>query len=85
MSSADPRYHRFFTHRSFKTPRPIAAILAALGSMAVEGPVLQWVVRVSRGLSIEFARSRRRFLAPHRTLRPPCTKSSTTPLISAYA
>ncbi len=36
-------YHRFFTHRSFKTPRPMAAILAALGSMAVEGPVLQWV------------------------------------------
>ncbi len=35
-------YHRFFTHRSFRTPRPIAAILAALGSMAVEGPVLQW-------------------------------------------
>jgi stearoyl-CoA desaturase (delta-9 desaturase) len=35
-------YHRFFTHRSFKTTRPVAAILAALGSMAVEGPVLQW-------------------------------------------
>ena len=36
-------YHRLFTHRSFKTTRPMAAILAALGSMAVEGPVLQWV------------------------------------------
>jgi stearoyl-CoA desaturase (delta-9 desaturase) len=36
-------YHRLFTHRSFNTPRPMAAILAALGSMAVEGPVLQWV------------------------------------------
>jgi stearoyl-CoA desaturase (delta-9 desaturase) len=36
-------YHRLFTHRSFRTPRPVAAILAALGSMAVEGPVLQWV------------------------------------------
>ncbi|MHC5023982.1 MAG: acyl-CoA desaturase [Planctomycetota bacterium] len=35
-------YHRYFTHRSFSTPRPVAAILAALGSMAVEGPVLQW-------------------------------------------
>jgi stearoyl-CoA desaturase (delta-9 desaturase) len=35
-------YHRFFTHRSFKTPRFIEAILAALGSMAVEGPVIQW-------------------------------------------
>ncbi len=36
-------YHRFFTHRSFKTSRPMTAILAVLGSMAVEGPVLQWV------------------------------------------
>jgi len=36
-------YHRLFTHSSFKTPRVVAAILAALGSMAVEGPVLQWV------------------------------------------
>ncbi len=36
-------YHRFFTHRSFKTNRLMTAILAALGSMAVEGPVLQWV------------------------------------------
>jgi len=36
-------YHRLFTHRSFKTPKPVVAILAALGSMAVEGPVLQWV------------------------------------------
>ena len=35
-------YHRFFTHRSFKTPRFIEGILAALGSMAVEGPVIQW-------------------------------------------
>lgn len=36
-------FHRLFTHHSFKTPRPMVAILAALGSMAVEGPVLQWV------------------------------------------
>lgn len=36
-------YHRLFTHRSFKTNRVVTAILAALGSMAVEGPVLQWV------------------------------------------
>jgi stearoyl-CoA desaturase (delta-9 desaturase) len=35
-------YHRLFTHGSFKTPRPIVALLAILGSMAVEGPVLQW-------------------------------------------
>ncbi len=36
-------YHRFFTHGSFKTSRPVVAILAVLGSMAVQGPVLQWV------------------------------------------
>jgi stearoyl-CoA desaturase (delta-9 desaturase) len=35
-------YHRLFTHRSFKTSRTVEAILAALGSMAVEGPVIQW-------------------------------------------
>jgi len=36
-------YHRFFTHRSFKTPRFMEIILLILGSMAVEGSVMQWV------------------------------------------
>jgi stearoyl-CoA desaturase (delta-9 desaturase) len=36
-------YHRLFTHRSFKTTRPIRALLAVLGSMAVEGPLIEWV------------------------------------------
>jgi stearoyl-CoA desaturase (Delta-9 desaturase) len=36
-------YHRLFTHRSFKTTRGMRALLAVLGSMAVEGPVLEWV------------------------------------------
>jgi stearoyl-CoA desaturase (delta-9 desaturase) len=36
-------YHRLFTHGSFKTSRFMTALLAAFGSMAVEGPVLQWV------------------------------------------
>ena len=35
-------YHRLFTHRSFKTTRPVRAVLAVLGSMAVEGPVIEW-------------------------------------------
>ena len=35
-------YHRLFTHRSFKTSRPMRAVLAVLGSMAIEGPVLDW-------------------------------------------
>ena len=36
-------YHRLFTHRSFKTTRAVRAMLAVLGSMAVEGPVIEWV------------------------------------------
>ncbi|MGI9014369.1 MAG: acyl-CoA desaturase [Phycisphaerales bacterium] len=36
-------YHRYFTHRSFQTSRFMTAVLAVLGSMAFEGPVLQWV------------------------------------------
>ncbi len=36
-------YHRLFTHRSFKTTRAVRVTLAVLGSMAVEGPVLEWV------------------------------------------
>jgi stearoyl-CoA desaturase (delta-9 desaturase) len=36
-------YHRLFTHRSFKTTRSMRAALAVLGSMAVEGPVIEWV------------------------------------------
>ena len=36
-------YHRLFTHRSFKTTRTVRALLAVLGSMAVEGPVIEWV------------------------------------------
>jgi len=36
-------YHRLFTHRSFETNGFIKMVLGVLGSMAVEGPVLQWV------------------------------------------
>src|SRR5437879_5982105 len=36
-------YHRLFTHRSFKTSRPLRALFAILGSAAVEGPVIEWV------------------------------------------
>jgi stearoyl-CoA desaturase (Delta-9 desaturase) len=35
-------YHRLFTHRSFHAVAPVRAILGVLGSMAVEGPVMQW-------------------------------------------
>jgi stearoyl-CoA desaturase (Delta-9 desaturase) len=36
-------FHRLLTHRSFKTTRAIRALLAILGSMAAEGPVIEWV------------------------------------------
>ena len=35
-------YHRLFTHRSFRAPTPVRVALAAVGSMAVEGDVIQW-------------------------------------------
>jgi stearoyl-CoA desaturase (delta-9 desaturase) len=36
-------FHRLFTHRSFKARRAVRAILAVLGSAAIEGPVISWV------------------------------------------
>jgi len=36
-------FHRLFTHRSFKTGRTVRGILAILGSVAIEGPVISWV------------------------------------------
>lgn len=35
-------YHRLFTHQSFKTKGWIRYTLAALGSMAVQGAVIEW-------------------------------------------
>jgi stearoyl-CoA desaturase (delta-9 desaturase) len=35
-------FHRLCTHKSFETPAAIRYILAAAGSMAVQGPVIQW-------------------------------------------
>jgi stearoyl-CoA desaturase (delta-9 desaturase) len=36
-------FHRLLTHRSFKTSPALRGLLAALGSAAVEGPVIEWV------------------------------------------
>jgi stearoyl-CoA desaturase (delta-9 desaturase) len=36
-------YHRLLTHRSFQTSKPVEYTFAALGSMAVQGPVNSWV------------------------------------------
>ena len=35
--------HRHLTHRSFKTSPFVRGLLAALGSAAIEGPVISWV------------------------------------------
>ncbi len=35
-------YHRHFSHRSFETNVAVRVILAILGSMAAQGPVLYW-------------------------------------------
>jgi stearoyl-CoA desaturase (delta-9 desaturase) len=36
-------FHRHLTHRSFKTHRWLRGLLAILGSVAIEGPVISWV------------------------------------------
>jgi stearoyl-CoA desaturase (Delta-9 desaturase) len=36
-------FHRHLTHRSFETGRAVRGTLAALGSAAIEGPVISWV------------------------------------------
>jgi stearoyl-CoA desaturase (delta-9 desaturase) len=36
-------FHRLFTHRSFKTSAGMRGLLAVLGTMSVEGPVISWV------------------------------------------
>ncbi len=41
-------YHRLYTHRSFEAPAWVRYIFGALGSMAVQGPVLHWVAEHRR-------------------------------------
>ena len=36
-------FHRLLTHRSFQTYKPVQYALAIIGSMAVQGPVMNWV------------------------------------------
>jgi stearoyl-CoA desaturase (delta-9 desaturase) len=36
-------FHRMLTHRSFQTYKSVQYIFAAMGSMAVQGPVMTWV------------------------------------------
>lgn len=41
-------YHRLFAHRGFTPARPLKVVLAAAGSMAVEGSVIGWVANHRR-------------------------------------
>jgi stearoyl-CoA desaturase (Delta-9 desaturase) len=36
-------FHRYLTHRSFKTGKGVRAMFGVLGSAAIEGPVISWV------------------------------------------
>ncbi len=36
-------FHRLLTHRSFATHKPLQYVLAILGSVSVQGPVISWV------------------------------------------
>jgi stearoyl-CoA desaturase (Delta-9 desaturase) len=36
-------FHRLLTHRSFQTYKPVEYAFAAAGSMALQGPVIDWV------------------------------------------
>ncbi len=36
-------FHRLLTHRAFDAPKPVVHTFAILGSMAVQGPVIDWV------------------------------------------
>jgi stearoyl-CoA desaturase (delta-9 desaturase) len=36
-------FHRLLTHRSFKTSALLRGVMAAIGSAAIEGPVISWV------------------------------------------
>ena len=36
-------FHRLFVHRSFETVMPVKVVLTAMGSMALQGPMIHWV------------------------------------------
>jgi stearoyl-CoA desaturase (delta-9 desaturase) len=36
-------FHRMLTHRSFRTSKPMEYLFAVLGTMAIQGPVINWV------------------------------------------
>ena len=51
-------YHRYFTHQAFETGSSVRMILAILGSMSAQGPLVAWVSTHRRHHQLQ--RSRRR-------------------------
>jgi stearoyl-CoA desaturase (Delta-9 desaturase) len=43
MTGVSVGFHRYFTHRAFKTNPALHTIFAILGSMAAQGPLISWV------------------------------------------
>jgi stearoyl-CoA desaturase (delta-9 desaturase) len=43
MTGISVGFHRYLAHRSFQAKRPVRALLAILGSMGGQGPVINWV------------------------------------------
>ncbi len=43
MTGVSVGFHRYFTHRSFKTNPIMGTAFAILGSMAAQGPLISWV------------------------------------------
>src|SRR5919204_3946872 len=41
-------FHRLFSHRSFRTARPVKLALAVFGTMAAHGPPIVWVAHHRR-------------------------------------
>ncbi|MDX6741258.1 acyl-CoA desaturase [Actinocorallia sp. A-T 12471] len=41
-------YHRLLTHRSFKCPRPVRAVLVVCGALALQGPPSLWAAEHRR-------------------------------------
>ena len=41
-------FHRLYTHRSFEAVAPVRFLLGVFGSMAIQGPLIEWVSRHRR-------------------------------------
>ncbi len=48
MTGVTVGFHRLFTHRSFQTVKPVQYVLGVLGSMSLQGSLLDWVGRHRR-------------------------------------